>query len=105
MNPRAALRELSARGIQVWVTGDRLRLRGPDHALTAEFTEHLRQHKTEILEVARRCPTCAECGAVISPDEPKAWWGVDRVHVDCGKAAWGREWRGDAAPASAKAIH
>ena len=99
MNPRAALRELSARGIRVVVIGDRLRLRGPDHVLTAELTEHLRQHKTQILEAARRCPTCCECGAAIGPDEPECWWGVARVHIDCGRCAWAREWRGETLPA------
>jgi hypothetical protein len=101
MNPRAALRELSARGIRVRVTGDRLRLRGPEDVLTAELTESLRRHKTEILEAARRCPTCGECGALIGPDEPECWWGVDRVHLDCGKAAWRREWKGEVLPADA----
>ena len=101
----AALRELSARGVRVLVAGDRLRLRGPDHVLTAELTESLRRHKTEILEVARRCPTCCECGAAIDPDEPEAWWGTSRVHLSCGKAAWRREWRGELADAPAAAAH
>jgi hypothetical protein len=97
MNPRAALRELAARGIRVVLQGDgRVSLRGPGSALTAELTERLRQHKREILEAARKFPTCSECGAVIFPDEPETWWGLDRVHLDCGKAAWRRVWEGDA---------
>lgn len=105
MNPRAALRELAARGIRVVVTGDRLSLRGPEDVLTAELTEHLRQHKAEILEAARRCPKCSECGGVIGPDEPETWWGLDRVHYACGQAAWRREWKGAALPADASAEH
>ena len=99
MNPRAALRELSARGIRVVVIGDRLRLRGPEDVLTSDLTESLRQHKAEILEAARLCPTCPECGAAIGPDEPECWWGVARVHIECGRCAWAREWRRETLPA------
>jgi hypothetical protein len=91
MNPRAALRELSARGIRVVVIGDRLRLRGPEDVLTSDLTESLRQHKAEILEAARLCPTCPECGAAIGPDDAECWWGLDGVHRSCGEAAWRRE--------------
>jgi hypothetical protein len=100
MNPRAALRELAARGIRVVLQGDgRVSLRAPESALTAEFIERLRQHKREIFEAARNFPKCPECGAAIFPDEPETWWGLDRVHLDCGKAAWRREWHGDAGAA------
>jgi tubulysin polyketide synthase-like protein len=97
----ALLRDLSARGIRVVVRGDRLSLRGPGDVLTAELTQHLRQHKTEILEAARRCPTCCECGAVIGPADPECWWGLDRVHLDCGKRASAREWQGEVLPTDA----
>ena len=76
MTAVALLRELDARGIRVVVQGDKVSLRGPGDVLTAELTEHLRQHKPEILEAARRCPTCGECGAVIGSSEPRlggAW--------------------------------
>ena len=101
MTAVALLRELDARGIRIVVQGNRVSLRGPSEVLTAELTEHLRQHKPEILEAARRCPTCSECGAAIGPDELECWWGLDRVHFSCGKAAWAREWKGDALPADA----
>jgi hypothetical protein len=103
MNRRAALQELSALGIRVVATGDRLSLRGPDHVLTAELTERLRQRKREILEAARHCPTCCKCGAAIGPADPECWWGVDRVHLDCGKRASAREWQGEVLPADAPA--
>jgi hypothetical protein len=74
-------------------------LRGPGEVLTAELADYLRQHKAEILEAARRCPNCTECGAVIAPGEPECWWGRDRVHGDCGRRAWAREWKGKAPPA------
>jgi hypothetical protein len=67
--------------------------------LTAEFTERLRRHKPEILKAARRWPACSECGAVITKDDLEAWWGLDRVHVDCGRRAWARAWRGETLPA------
>lgn len=48
---------------------------------------------------------CAECGDPIAPDEPECWWGLDRVHLSCGKNAWRREWKGEAPPAEAAAAH
>ena len=96
------LRELETRGIRVVVRGDRLSLRGPESLLTQELTEHLRKHKPAILEAARRCPTCAECGAAIV--EPVAtWWGGSAAHYACGEAAWAREWRGEVLPADTPA--
>ena len=84
------------------VRGDRLSIRGPEDVLTADVTERLRQHKTEILEAAGRCPICIECGAAIA--EPvTTWWGSSPVHYACGEAAWAREWRGETLPADAAA--
>ena len=62
-------------------------------ALPNAIIEQLRRNKLEVIEALRRLPVCAECGAVISPDEPEAWWGLNRVHLDCGKAAWQRVWK------------
>ena len=101
MNRRAVLQELSALGIRAVATGDRLRLRGPDHVLTAALTEHLRQLKPEILAAVRHCPTCCECGATIGPADTECWWGLDRVHLDCGKRASAREWQGEVLPTDA----
>src|SRR5512132_1204312 len=67
------LRELSGRGVRVRVTGDRLRLRGPQNVLTQNLTERLREHKQAILEVIRSQPACGDCGAAIL--EQPAWWG------------------------------
>ena len=38
-------------------------------------------------------PVCGECGDAIGPSEPECWWGLDRVHLSCGQAAWARAWR------------
>jgi hypothetical protein len=103
MNRRAVLQELWALGIRVVATGDRLCLRGPDHVLTAELTEHLRQLKPEILEAVRHSPKCCECGAAIGPADPECWWGLDRVHLDCGKRASARERQGEVLPTDAPA--
>jgi hypothetical protein len=91
------LRELSRRGIRVVVRGDRVLLRGSEMLLTQDLTERVRQHKPQILEAVRHRPTCCECGAAIL--EPPAWWGGDPVHLDCGRRAWEREWKGEALPA------
>lgn len=96
------LSEFSARGVRIVVRGDRLSLRGPENVLTQSLTHRLRERKPEILEAARCCPTCCDCGAVIGPDEPETWWGLDRVHLDCGEAAWRRVWRGESLPADAE---
>jgi len=50
-------------------------------------------------------PPCVECGDPIASDEPECWWGLHRVHLDCGKAAWRREWRGELADAPGAAAH
>jgi hypothetical protein len=100
MSPHAALRELAARGIRVVLQGDKVTLRATaGGGLTPELVERLRGKKAEIFEAARNFPKCPECGAAIFPDEPETWWGLDRVHLDCGKAAWRREWHGDAGAA------
>ena len=44
---------------------------------------------------------CVECGDAIGSSELECWWGLDRVHVACGKAAWRREWKGEVLPAEA----
>jgi hypothetical protein len=87
------LRDLAQRGIRVLVRGDRLSLRGPEDVLTPDLTEHLKQHKPQILEAVRQRPTCCECGAAIL--ELPAWWGGDPVHLHCGRRAWAREWKGE----------
>lgn len=74
-------------------------MRGPGEVLTAELTNFLRQHKPALVEAARHCPACVECGAAIGPDDPECWWGVARVHGDCGRRAWARQWKGEALPA------
>jgi hypothetical protein len=99
MRAHSLLRELSARGVRVLVRGERLSLRGPEDVLTTDFTQRLRQHRPAILEAARHCPKCIECGAAIF--EPTAWWGGEPVHRDCGEAAWRRGWQGETLAADA----
>ena len=97
MNAQSLLCGLSARGVRVLVRGERLSLRGPEDVLTTDVTQRLRQHRPAILEAARGCPKCIECGAAIF--EPTAWWDGKPVHRDCGEAAWRREWQGEVLPA------
>jgi hypothetical protein len=40
-----------------------------------------------------------------SADDPECWWGLDRVHLSCGKNAWRREWKDQAPPAEAPAAN
>jgi hypothetical protein len=92
MTPRSIVRQIAAAGGRVWLNGESVRVaaNGP---LPNAIIEQLRRNKLEVIEALRRLPVCAECGAVISPDEPEAWWGLTRVHLDCGKAAWQRVWK------------
>ena len=85
-------RQITDAGARVWLDGELIRIRG-GRALPNAIIEQLRRNKLEVIEALRRLPVCAECGAVISPDEPEAWWGLNRVHLDCGKAAWQRVWK------------
>jgi hypothetical protein len=52
-----------------------------------------------------RSLSCVECGHPIDPDEPETWWGLDRVHYACGKAAWATAWKREALPAETEAAH
>ena len=88
------VRQITAGGARVWLDGELIRIRG-GRALPNAIIEQLRRNKLEVIEALRRLPLCAECGAVISPDEPEAWWGLNRVHLDCGKSAWQREWKNE----------
>jgi hypothetical protein len=64
----------------------------------------LKERKSEDTTKKRtKAPVCVECGAAIDPSEPETWWGLDRVHLDCVKAAWRREWKGKVLPAEAAA--
>ena len=88
------VRQITDAGVRVWLDGEAIRIRGgrpPANTLI----EQLRRTKLEVIETLRRLPVCAECGAVITREEPEAWWGLNRVHLDCGKSAWEREWRNE----------
>ncbi len=88
------VRQITDAGGRVWLDGEAIRIRG-GRPLARALIEQLRRNKLEVIETLRRLPVCAECGAVISPDEPEAWWGLNRVHLDCGKSAWQREWKNE----------
>jgi hypothetical protein len=90
----AVLRELAERGVRVSAAGDRLRLSGPEDAVTDDLVQRVRQHKRAIVEALHELPLCSECAAPIPPNERETWWGVHRVHHACGLTAWRREWQG-----------
>lgn len=92
MSISSLARQITDAGARVWLDGESIRIRG-GRALPNAIIEQLRRNKLEVIEALRRLPVCAECGAAISPDEPEAWWGLNRVHLDCGKAAWQRVWK------------
>jgi hypothetical protein len=87
-------RRITDGGARVWLDGESIHIRG-GRPLANALIEQLRRNKLEVIEALRRLPVCAECGAAISPDEPEAWWGLNRVHLDCGKAAWQRVWKNE----------
>jgi TubC N-terminal docking domain len=93
VNASELLRGCMKRGVGFVLQGDRLRIRDPGGILTQKEIESLRTQKSAIIAVARRLPSCSECGPIVGPDEPECWWGLSRVHLECGKAAWEREWR------------
>jgi hypothetical protein len=86
MSSLSLLRQITDAGALVWLDGEAIRIRGGS-ALPDAVVEQLRRNKPAVMEALRGLPVCAECGAVISPDEPEAWWGLDRVHFACGKDA------------------
>jgi hypothetical protein len=75
--------------------------------IVRRLTEASVPQTPEVAKKEKKVPAtrCVECGHQIGPDEPETWWGLDRVHRDCGERAWRREWRGAALPAPALAEH
>ena len=57
MNASELLTELRSRHVQVSAAGGKLRLEGPDSAITDDLTELVRTHKPELLEVLARQPS------------------------------------------------
>ena len=49
MSAAALIAELSGRGIELTITGDRVRWRAPKGAMTGEMIEALRLHKSAVL--------------------------------------------------------
>jgi hypothetical protein len=75
--------------------------------MVRRLTEASVPEAPKVAKKAKEVPAtrCTECGKAINPDDPETWWGTDRVHLDCGKAAWRRKWRGELADAPAAAAH
>jgi hypothetical protein len=98
---RVLVQQIAVAGGHIWLKGEHVRITaaGP---LPNGIVEGLRKHKAAVVEVLRLLPACCECGAKI-PDCVTAWWGGQPVHVDCGEAAWRREWKGEVPPADASA--
>ena len=73
--------------------------------LVRRLTEDSASKAPKVAKKAKEVPTvrCVECGDLIGSAEPECWWGLDRVHLSCGRRAWAREWRGEALPADAPA--
>jgi len=53
MNLVEFIEELSTQGVELWVDGDRLRYRSPQHVLTQALLTSIKQNKAEILQLLR----------------------------------------------------
>ncbi|KYC42747.1 hypothetical protein WA1_15530, partial [Scytonema hofmannii PCC 7110] len=51
MNLTELLKNLSAKNVELWVEGDKLRYRGPENALSPELLASMKQYKSEILQI------------------------------------------------------
>jgi hypothetical protein len=103
MTPRSLVRQIADAGGRVWLNGEAVRV-AANRPLPNAIVEQLRRDKPEVVEVLRLMPVCCECAAKII--EPViAWWGGRPVHLDCGKAAWARAWKGVGPSADAAAKH
>lgn len=71
--------------------------------MVRRLTEGSVLEAARVAKKAKEVPTlsCVECGDAIGSAEPECWWGLDRVHLACGKRAWAREWKGEVLPADA----
>ena len=65
-------------------------------SMVRELTEANVPEPPKVAKKAKEVPAtrCIECGHSIGQADPECWWGLDRVHLACGQAAWRREWRG-----------
>ncbi|MGZ9021121.1 MAG: hypothetical protein ACXW3S_14445 [Rhodoplanes sp.] len=101
MTASSLVRQIADAGGRVWMDGESLRI-AANRPLPNAIVEQLRRDKPEVVAVLRLLPVCCECAATIV--EPVcAWWGGRAVHVDCGRTAWARQWRGEVLPAAAVA--
>ncbi|WP_148662958.1 non-ribosomal peptide synthetase, partial [Scytonema hofmannii] len=51
MNLTELLENLSAKNVELWIEGDKLRYRGPENALSPELLASMKQYKPEILRI------------------------------------------------------
>jgi amino acid adenylation domain-containing protein/non-ribosomal peptide synthase protein (TIGR01720 family) len=51
MNLTELLKNLSAKNVELWVDGDKLRYRSPEHSLTPELLEEIKQSEPEIIRI------------------------------------------------------
>lgn len=76
------LKDLSQKGIQLWVEGDNLRYRAPQGVLTPTILDILRQHKAEILEQLRLAVTSEELSFQPLSQGQKALWFLYELAPD-----------------------
>jgi hypothetical protein len=110
MAPTELIQRLTSAGCQVRIDGESLRVRDPEHALTDELRDAIRQHKAELLQLLRAdpandkpkpCPACGDverwpttrglicptCWLAASAPEPVPCY-IKRC-VTCGGTSWG----------------
>lgn len=72
MSISAFLTTLIAKGIEVWAEGDRLRVRGPQQALTPTMMDELKVRKADVLEHLRANPQAVP-GLALSNAQQAIW--------------------------------
>ncbi|MCG6135476.1 MAG: amino acid adenylation domain-containing protein [Nostoc sp. LLA-1] len=59
MNLTELLENLSAKNVELWVDGDKLRYRSPEKSLTPELLGEIKQYKPEIIQILSQSPNQA----------------------------------------------
>ena len=76
MTAGTILRDLTGRGIRIWVTGDRLKLDAPAGSLTGADLADLRARKAELLSALSKPGTCPACREPMDLQDKArdCWW-------------------------------